>query len=1560
MIGNFFKKIFGTKNDRIIATYKKEVEKINELEKDLILLSDLELQNKSRSLKDAIKTNAKTLNDVIYEAFALVREAAKRIKGTRHFDVQMLAGLGLFKGNIIEMKTGEGKTLSSTLPVYLNALQGPSHVITVNEYLAKRDSESMGEIYEFLGMSVGYIYNGMSDNARKEIYKKDIIYGTSSEFGFDFLRDNMRHAKETIQSELNFAIIDEADSVLIDEARTPLIISGAMKYNQDLYAIINDLVLNFSVECYEIDTKVKNIFLTESGAIKAEEYLSNKNILKSSNNETSSNNKDQNLNQEEEIEKIENFNIYDSSNIHILHLINQALKAHFLFKRDVDYVVQNNSVMIIDQLTGRIMQGRRYSDGLHQAIEQKENVPIKEESRSLASITIQNYFKMYKKLSGMTGTAITEAAELKDIYNLDVIVIPTNKPVKRIDYDDEIYGTKAEKYNAILSLIKERHAKGQPILIGTTSIEKSEELSRLLSNENIKHNVLNAKQHEQEAHIIAQAGKLNAVTIATNMAGRGTDIILGGVDGSNFEVNLKEETQMQNISEKDLVQKAGGLLVIGTERHESRRIDNQLRGRSARQGDPGESKFFLSLEDDLMQMFTSASTADFLKKLGLVNGEMIKHPIITRGISKTQEKIEVQNYEFRKNLIKFDDILNQQRKIIYKYRNNILAKDESIVDSILEIINLFIKDTIEICIPNDALKEDWNIEKLSFILNNVFSFNLDKELIKQKDLHPNEIEKLIEDLVLEFLFNKIFNQANLITNKIAFNLTKTLSELNNLDTKSNYDINNIKEIDALILNKKIIITFIKQMLRHNEEVLEIIKYLFLQSIDSSWQDHINTLEIIRQNTSLRAYGQKDPFIEYKTDSFNLFEKMLKNIDKNFLKHLNKINCNNLIVELLHKYSDGINSDVVSSIEVDIDNNLNQVHNLNQIDNNIESNKTANLEITEYKTKNIADNILNITNFTNFETLTTANNLNISGINVTVANNLNISDINKNAANNLNISDINTTTANNLNISGANVNIENLHNNNNNMERSDLNNIATTLEAKNHTPTLDTSKKHTNVNNIKNSNANLTVNATNNQDIKNVANNQDTNLILIQNVRIISKIRPKIISDFLWFAYKYITPEIKFEKKKQKRINHTEYDQAYIAPNDAANDQINIDRKNANNINHNVDSSDQVSTINHITTSANQKNTINQVEKQDNNLQKQNNATNNDMRLINMNFYKTENKQEKTSDQIQKIDNNSTSNINLNNKNIELINFNNININTLEIDKLKQNFDAQASKINALEGEIKKLIEFINLQQMQLNNNIENLSKDKEKKLNKTDKIKNFDVPLEDKVNSSKDDMEYSSVDNYLDPAKQINKNHLKTIQIKTTKINDISKIKKVENNADINSVNQANISSDIISNNKQVKLDAKEEVKQNKFDAKEDPKINIKKVSQIKNNSKNLKNKIIDDNNVLQDDSIKDKVTNQEAIKSKKTSNLKEKNNVINDKIELQKTILSKKIKDSSNKLKESSNNIINHDKLDNSTDFNIEDKIKIEYKPIIETISKNSLCPCGSNKKYKHCHGAQ
>ena len=750
-------------------------------------------------------------DDLLIEAFATVREAAKRTLGQRHFDVQLMGGIVLHQGKIAEMKTGEGKTLVATLPVYLNALEGKgAHVVTVNDYLARRDAAWMGQIYHFLGLSVGCIVPGLDEPARKQAYAADITYGTNNEFGFDYLRDNMKFSQESmVQRRFNYAIVDEVDSILVDEARTPLIISGPSEDSSELYRTVDAYMPRLDEEDYEKDEKQRAVSLTESGAEKMETWLGEADMLKHP-------------------------ELYDIANVTLVHHVNQALRAHRLFTRDVDYLVKNGKVVIVDEFTGRMMEGRRYSDGLHQALEAKEKVPIQPENQTLASITFQNYFRLYPKLAGMTGTAATEAAEFAEIYGLEVVEIPTHMKMIREDEDDEVYRTAGEKNKAIVASITEAHERGQPILVGTVSIEKSEQLAALLKKQKIPHQVLNARYHEQEAFIVAQAGRLGGVTIATNMAGRGTDIQLGG----NAEMRkLQELAEIEDEAERDArgaaieaevaaehdqVIAAGGLYVLATERHESRRIDNQLRGRSGRQGDPGRSKFFLSLEDDLMRIFGSERMDGMLGKLGLKEDEAIIHPWINKALEKAQQKVEARNFEIRKNLLKFDDVMNDQRKVIYEQRHELIEAKE-VADTVRDMRYQVIDDLVAGAIPEKAYHEQWDVEGLARDCKRLLALELPiAEWAKEEGIADAEIKERI-----------------------------------------------VAESDRKMAHKTV--TYGPDVLRMAE------KSLLLQILDHLWKEHLLHLDHLRQGIHLRGYGQRDPLNEYKREAFTLFEAMLTNL-----------------------------------------------------------------------------------------------------------------------------------------------------------------------------------------------------------------------------------------------------------------------------------------------------------------------------------------------------------------------------------------------------------------------------------------------------------------------------------------------------------------------------------------------------------------------------------------------------------------------------------------------------------------------------------------------------------
>ena len=802
-VNSFFNTIFSRSEKKKLAEFQRTVQLINDLEPEIEKLSQDMLLKRISEIKSEI-SNGKKIDDYLVESFAMVREASKRTLGQRHFDVQLIGGMVLHNGGISEMKTGEGKTLVSTLAAFLNSLSGKGvHIVTVNDYLARRDAEWMGSIFNYLGLSVGCLTNDTEGREkRKEQYACDITYGTNNEFGFDYLRDNLRVLKQNIvQRDHNFCIVDEVDSILIDESRTPLVISGAIEDKTTLYNSINKIIPFLNDDDFEIDEKTKTANLTDAGNDKAEKILKERNIISEG-------------------------TLYDISNVAVVHHINQALRANKLFEKDRDYIVKSGSVVIVDEFTGRTMEGRRYGDGLHQAIEAKENVKVQNESQTLASITYQNYFRLYNKISGMTGTALTEAEEFGDIYNLSVFEIPTNIPVSRIDNEDEIYRTAEEKYDAIIEQIKICNEKSQPVLVGTTSIDKSEKISKKLRNNKIKHEVLNAKHHEQEAKIIANAGEPGAVTIATNMAGRGTDIQLGG----NFEFNSSTKNGQENLEglkdtitqKKDEVIKAGGLFVIGSERHESRRIDNQLRGRSGRQGDPGETKFFISLEDDLMRIFGSEKIDSVLKSLGLKEGESIKHAWISKALERAQKKVEGRNFDIRKTLLKFDDVLNDQRKTIFEQRLELMN-----ADNISEIANEMQYDVadeiVERYCPEKSYADQWNLQDLQDEINQYFS--------KKIDLNSDNSEG---DINQQYINDKVYALIN----------------ENTVNRKGNHS---------------------------EEEVNSAERMVMLKILDDKWKDHINNLEQLRSTIGLRGYGQRDPLNEYKNEAFGLFEELINNL-----------------------------------------------------------------------------------------------------------------------------------------------------------------------------------------------------------------------------------------------------------------------------------------------------------------------------------------------------------------------------------------------------------------------------------------------------------------------------------------------------------------------------------------------------------------------------------------------------------------------------------------------------------------------------------------------------------
>ncbi|MGL6181543.1 MAG: preprotein translocase subunit SecA [Aestuariivirga sp.] len=806
-------KIFGTTNDRKVTKYKPRVDEINALEPALAALSDAELRARTQTFKDEVAAG-KSLDDLLVPAFATVREASKRTLGLRHFDVQLIGGMVLHEGMIAEMKTGEGKTLVATLAVYLNALAGKGvHVVTVNDYLARRDAAWMGEVYGFLGLTTGVIVHGLSDEERRAAYASDVTYATNNELGFDYLRDNMKyHLAEMVQRGHNYAIVDEVDSILVDEARTPLIISGPVDDKSDLYNTVNGFIPELTPEDYELDEKQRSCTLTEKGNVHLEQVLGAAGLLKGE-------------------------NLYDAENVTIVHHVQQALRAHKLFQRDKDYIVKDGQVIIIDEFTGRMMPGRRYSEGLHQALEAKEHVAIQPENVTLASITFQNYFRLYDKLAGMTGTASTEAEEFMDIYGLDVIEIPTNVPVARMDEDDQVYRTAREKYAAIIDVINEARERGQPVLVGTTSIERSEVLSSMLKSKGVPHNVLNARYHEQEAAIISQAGVPGGVTIATNMAGRGTDIKLGGnlemriaTELANLPEGAERQSRIARIKDeieaaRQKVLAAGGLFVIGTERHESRRIDNQLRGRSGRQGDPGRSLFYLSLEDDLMRIFGSERMDGMLQKLGLKDGEAIVHPWINKALEKAQQKVEARNFDIRKNLLKFDNVMNDQRKVIFEQRIGIM-KGEEVSETIDDMRHQVINDMVTKHIPPNAYAEQWDAAGLR--------------------------ERLREVIAIDYPVDEWAKEEGIADEEILERVTKAADDL-----------------------------YAGKREKYGPEIMgQVEKAVLLRTLDNLWRDHIITVDQLRQVIHLRGYGQRDPLNEYKTEGFTLFENMISKLREN--------------------------------------------------------------------------------------------------------------------------------------------------------------------------------------------------------------------------------------------------------------------------------------------------------------------------------------------------------------------------------------------------------------------------------------------------------------------------------------------------------------------------------------------------------------------------------------------------------------------------------------------------------------------------------------------------------
>ncbi|MFC1670916.1 preprotein translocase subunit SecA [Spirochaetota bacterium] len=853
MVDKIFQIFFGSKHDRDVKKLQPLVEKINAIEKDIKKLTNEEIRNKTSEFRHRLE-KGETLDDILVEAFAVVREASVRTLGMRHFDVQLMGGVVLHQGKNAEMKTGEGKTLCATLPMYLNALSGKgAHLVTVNDYLARRDAEWMAPIYEFMGLSVGVIQHDMDPFDRQKAYKSDITYGTNNEFGFDYLRDNMvEHESLRVQGELNYCIVDEVDSILIDEARTPLIISGSTEESTKKYSMLNKIIpsLKDGVD-FEVNEKDRNVTLTEDGVKHVERLL-----------------------------KIDN--LYESKHIDTLHHVNQALKAHTLFKKDIDYIVKEGQVLIVDEFTGRLMEGRRYSDGLHQALEAKENVTIARESQTYASVTFQNFFRMYNKLAGMTGTADTEAVEFKKIYKLDVVVIPTNEPMVRADHPDRIYRTEREKYNAIAEEIKGLNEKGQPILVGTISIEKSEKLASILKSRGIIHNVLNAKYHEMESKIVAEAGSPGAVTIATNMAGRGTDIVLGGrklyvdeleeheavhdkelwgdfrlsVYTSNYEKaeEISEKLTGQDkhkaaniirmgkewIKNHEHVVNAGGLHILGTERHEARRIDNQLRGRSGRQGDPGSSRFYLSLEDDLMRLFASERIGSIMQRLGMEEGQEIESPMVTKAIASAQKRVEGRNYEIRKHLLEYDDVMNSQREFVYAERNEILDGGD-ISNKLMSYIDDVIKTQVERYTGGGGHPEDWDLEGIQSWARTKFMLDIDYE-----EVNPYHVA---HDEFLEGIGNKLKEQYK--------------------NKEENTGGDDMRTLERMIS---------------------------LQVIDNKWRDHLLNMDELRDGIWTLSYGEKNPLTEYKIEGFELFKDMMSRMKEEILEYMMKVEIEHVIEE----------------------------------------------------------------------------------------------------------------------------------------------------------------------------------------------------------------------------------------------------------------------------------------------------------------------------------------------------------------------------------------------------------------------------------------------------------------------------------------------------------------------------------------------------------------------------------------------------------------------------------------------------------------------------------------
>lgn len=827
----YFRKLFGSRNDRIVRGYYSIVNKINALEAEIAAMGDDALKAKTAEFKQRLE-DGESLDAILPEAFAVVREASQRVLSMRHYDVQLIGGITLHEGRISEMRTGEGKTLVATLPAYLNALTGQGvHVVTVNDYLARRDSEWMGQVYRFLGLSTGLIVSGLSGKERLDAYNADITYGTNNEFGFDYLRDNMAfRSDDKVQRPLNYAIVDEVDSILIDEARTPLIISGAAEDSSALYKKINALAPKLKIEIDEgdgghftLDEKGKQIHLTEAGHEEVEILLEKNRLIEPGSS------------------------LYDVKNIALMHHVLASLKAHHLFVKDVDYIVRNNQVVIVDEFTGRTMEGRRWSDGLHQAVEAKENVSIQNENQTLASITYQNYFRLYNKISGMTGTADTEAPEFLQIYGLEVVVIPTHKPMIRKDMPDLVYMTAEEKYAAVIEDIQQTIAKKQPVLVGTASIEVSEHISRLLKKSKIKHQVLNAKHHEKEAHVIARAGEASTVTIATNMAGRGTDIVLGGslqeviqAQGDDLSEAEKGRLHAEWQTRHDAVLAAGGLHIIGTERHESRRIDNQLRGRAGRQGDAGSTRFYLSLEDNLMRIFASDKVSTIMQKLGMQKGEAIEHPWVTKAIANAQKKVEAHNFDIRKNLLEYDDVANDQRKVIYEQRNELME-----IPSISDTIDSLWQEQVGVVcanhIPPGSLEEQWELESLEKELYEVFGIHIP---VRQK---LEENDELYEETLIEEIHQETAGLYQQKRDRLGGDISTGIE-----------------------------------------------KDVMLSVLDSNWKDHLSAMDYLRQGIGLHSYAQKNPKQEYKKEAFRMFSEMLESIKRDVISILSRLDVEQIL------------------------------------------------------------------------------------------------------------------------------------------------------------------------------------------------------------------------------------------------------------------------------------------------------------------------------------------------------------------------------------------------------------------------------------------------------------------------------------------------------------------------------------------------------------------------------------------------------------------------------------------------------------------------------------------